>query len=82
MKYLDFNIVSSVLFVEIVIKVGDDYFYMLLEMVDFCQKNSQQPTNSVETILRNHLCTDHTCGLCMCSYLEDLNFCGLTVQAI
>ena len=43
MKYLDFNIVSSVLFVEIVIIVGDDCFYMLLEMADFCQKiaNSQ-----------------------------------------
>ena len=26
MKYLDFNIVSSVLFMEIVIKVEDDYF--------------------------------------------------------
>ena len=53
MKYPDFNIVSSVLFMEIVIKVGDDYFYMLLE----------KPANSLATISRNHLCTDYTCGL-------------------
>ena len=29
--------------------------------------------------VKPQVCTDHTCDLCMCSYLEDLNFCGLEI---